>query len=125
MIHEIISSFLISILLFAFYLELQPSLTNIWFRENSDGIQEIQLKNLVVFSLAPCHHLFYWYPNFWDINFFIWWLVSFLLLCGFNHLRSHKLNSENSASSSDKQFSSSSAFENESSQEPSLRPYRE
>ena len=122
MIHEIISSFFFSILLFAFYLELQPSLTNIWFRENSDRIKEIQLKNLVVFSLAPFHHLFYWYPNFWDINFFIWWLVSFLLLCGFNHLRSHKLNSENSASTSDKQSSSSSAFENESSQEPSLRP---
>jgi len=79
MIKNIIYSFLISVILFGLYVELNPLMTNIWWRINSDGNKQIVISNLFLLIFAPLNYLFYWYPNAWDINFFIWWGIIFLI----------------------------------------------
>jgi hypothetical protein len=52
---------------------------NIWWRYNSNGIKEIRIQNLITLIFAPFYYIFYWIPNMWDINFFIWWMIIYLI----------------------------------------------
>jgi hypothetical protein len=78
MLHTILYSFITSFLLFGAYVELNPSMTNIWWRINSEGVKQIRIENLYALMLAPFKYSFYWYPTTWDINFFIWWISIYL-----------------------------------------------
>ena len=80
MIKNIISSFFISFISFGLYVELNPKIGNIWWRINSQGEKEIRIKNLFALIFAPFYYFFYWLPNMWDINFFIWWGITYLIM---------------------------------------------
>ena len=80
MIKKLIYSFIISVILFGLYVELNPYMTNIWWRINADGNKQIVINNLFILMFAPINYLFYWYPTAWDINFFIWWMIIFIIL---------------------------------------------
>jgi hypothetical protein len=80
MIQNIISSFIISFISFGLYVELNPKIGNIWWRINSQGNKEIRINNLFALMFAPFYYLFYWLPNMWDINFFIWWGITYLFI---------------------------------------------
>ena len=62
---------IIYFIIFSFYLELNPSITNIWYRFMDDGKRHIQLWNLIDFIIEPFRKKELWYPEFWDLNFFI------------------------------------------------------
>jgi hypothetical protein len=38
---------------------------------------------------APFKYMFYWIPNAWDINFFIWWITIYLLIKLINKLNNN------------------------------------
>jgi hypothetical protein len=59
------------LIFFISYLELSPSLGNIWYRIGSDGFRHIQLLGIIEVIKKPLTSLFLWHPQFWDINFFI------------------------------------------------------
>lgn len=80
MIQNIISSFIISFISFGLYVELNPKITNIWWRINSNGNKEIRINNLIALIFAPLYYMFYWLPNMWDINFFIWWMAVYITI---------------------------------------------
>jgi hypothetical protein len=80
MIKNIIYSFIIAFILFGVYVEINPQMTNIWWRINSSGSKEFVINNLFVLIFAPFEYMFYWNPNAWDINFFIWWIIIFIVL---------------------------------------------
>lgn len=82
MIQNIISSFIISFISFGLYVELNPKITNIWWRINSNGNKEFRINNLIALIFAPLYYMFYWLPNMWDINFFIWWCITYLIFYG-------------------------------------------
>jgi hypothetical protein len=76
---NIIYSFILSFILFGLYVELNPQMTNIWWRIDSNGNKQVVISNLFSLMLAPFQYLFYWDLNAWDINFFIWWLIIYFI----------------------------------------------
>lgn len=72
---NILFALIISTIIFALYVEINPKMTNIWYRINSNGIKTIQLQNLFELMLGPLKYSFYWYPNYFDINYFIHFLI--------------------------------------------------
>jgi hypothetical protein len=56
---------------FAAYLELNPSITNIWYRIGVDGARHINLSSLWHFMTKPFTMIELWYPKNWDINYFV------------------------------------------------------
>ena len=71
-------SFLAYIPMFAAYLELHPKITNVWYRFGSDGKRHIQIWNLIDFIFKPLTMKELWYPEYWDINFFVGGTILFL-----------------------------------------------
>jgi len=58
-------------MIFAFYLELNPSITNICYRIGPDGNRHICPSNLFYFIIKPFDMKELWYPEFWDLNYWI------------------------------------------------------
>ena len=63
--------FILYFIIFALYLELNPSLGNIWYRIGEDGMRHIQLVNLLYFIIEPLKNRFLWNLEFLDLNFFV------------------------------------------------------
>jgi hypothetical protein len=65
---------------FSAYLELNPGLTNIWYRIGSDGMRHVNLDSYVHFLTRPLYMPELWHPRNWDLNFFVGaGLTSFLV----------------------------------------------
>jgi hypothetical protein len=79
-LYNLILAFIISIIIFAIYVELNPKMTNIWYRVNSEGIKTIQLDNLLQLISGPFRYIFYWFPNYWDINYIIYLIIIFIII---------------------------------------------
>ena len=77
-IKKIIYSFILAVILFGIYVELNPQMTNIWWRIDTNGDKQLVISNLFRLILAPLNYMFYWNINAWDINFFIWWIIIFI-----------------------------------------------
>ena len=67
----IIIGMLIYLIIFACYLELSPALTNIWYRVEEDGKRHFRLSNLFNFIMQPFYIKELWYPEYWDINYWV------------------------------------------------------
>ena len=79
-VNKLFAAFIISIIIFGIYVEINPKMTNIWYRVNSEGIKSIQLDNLLELMTGPFRYIFYWYPNYWDINYFIYLIITFVII---------------------------------------------
>jgi hypothetical protein len=79
-LYNFILALIISIIIFGIYVELNPKMTNIWYRINSEGIKTIQLDNLLYLMSGPLRYIFYWYPNYLDINYFIYLIITFIII---------------------------------------------
>ena len=75
---KIIYSFILTVILFGLYVELNPQMTNIWWRIDSNGDKQIVISNLFRLIFATLNYMFYWDVTAWDINFFIWWIIIFI-----------------------------------------------
>ena len=71
MITNICLSLVIYFFIFCAYLELSPSIGNVWFRRGSDGLRHINLPSLFHTILSPFKLIELWYPKNWDLNYFI------------------------------------------------------
>jgi hypothetical protein len=87
MIKNIIYSFIIAFILFGAYVEINPQMTNIWWRINSSGDKQLVISNLFLLIFAPFEYMFYWNLNAWDINFFIWWIIIFIMLIIYDYYK--------------------------------------
>jgi hypothetical protein len=79
-LYNLLLASIISTIIFALYVELNPRMTNIWYRLNSEGNKTIQLKNLFELMMGPFKYDFYWYPQYFDINYFIYLISVFIIL---------------------------------------------
>lgn len=66
-----IYSFLISIFFFILYLELNPKLGGIWLRYDSNNELVLSLQGIYNMIIYPFKNFTMWYPQNWDINFFM------------------------------------------------------
>ena len=78
--YNLLIAIIISTIIFAIYVELSPKMTNIWYRINSEGHKTIQIKNLFELMMGPVKYEFYWYPQYYDINYFIYLIGVFIIL---------------------------------------------
>jgi hypothetical protein len=85
----ILYSFIVAFVLFGIYVEANPQMTNIWWRFDSNGTKQIVLYNLFALIFAPFRYIFYWNVNAWDINFFIWWIMIYLIIKLINKLNNN------------------------------------
>ncbi len=68
--------FIIILLLFyLLYVQFSPGMGNIWYRNN----EYFSPMGAIKIILAPLHLYYMWYPSMWDINFFIWLVIYFLI----------------------------------------------
>jgi hypothetical protein len=65
----LITILLLYTILFALYLELNPGLTNIWYRIGSDGERHICPNNLFNFIIKPFTTKELWYFELLDCNY--------------------------------------------------------
>lgn len=70
-IKSILYGSLIYFPIFAIYLEVNPNITNVWYRIGVDGARHINLSSLWYFITKPFTMIELWYPNNWDINYFL------------------------------------------------------
>ena len=83
--------FIIIFIFYSLYVQLDPSMGNIWLRPDSDGNQVFCPLGLVDLILAPLQKdkAYFWEPTFWSINFFVYIIVYFfiylLVVKGYNH----------------------------------------
>jgi hypothetical protein len=79
MVYHFIIIFIIFIF-YSLYVQLSPTMGNIWLRPDSDGNQVFCPLGLVDLILAPLQSdkTYFWEPHFWPINFFVY-LISYTL----------------------------------------------
>jgi hypothetical protein len=71
---------LIHFIVFAFYLELNPALGQIWYRIGADGLRHVKLWNLFDFIIKPLYVRELWYPEYLEFNFFFNLIVLFVCM---------------------------------------------
>ena len=57
--------------LFSAYLELNPTITNVWYRISADGTRHINIQSYWHFITRPFSMLEMWYPSNFDLNYFV------------------------------------------------------
>ena len=68
-------------IIFSLYVQLSTTMGNIWLRPDSDGNLIFCPLGLVDLILAPISldKLYFWEPQFWPINFFVY-LLGYMLV---------------------------------------------
>lgn len=65
--------------LFLAYLELSPTLGNIWLRKDADGIRRLSFGGLWKIVQYPFQNPDMWLPPNWDINPWVGLLIAFAI----------------------------------------------
>ena len=73
----LITVILLYTLLFALYLELNPNLTNIWYRIGSDGVFRIYPSNFFNFICKPLTTRELWHLELLDCNYLFGIIIIF------------------------------------------------
>ena len=73
-------------ILWFFYLELHPGLTNIWIRSNHEGNKVFCPSNIFHLLVYPFKNSRMWIAKFWDINLFTFYGVCILFYVFCNNL---------------------------------------
>ena len=73
-------SFLISVVIFAIYIEITPGMGNIWIRMTSSGYRLPNLNYLFNYMIQPLTKSFLWNFRFLDINSFVFCFLTTLAL---------------------------------------------
>ena len=77
----------IVLIIYSLYVQLSPTMGNIWIRSNSEGERVFCPMSLVDLILAPLQtdKTYFWEPNFWPINFCVYIIVYFFIYLLYNH----------------------------------------
>ena len=73
MVHYTIFGFILITLIYLLYIQFSPGMGNIWYRNN----EYFSPMGAIRVMVYPFYNAQMWYPNMWDINYFIWILFYF------------------------------------------------
>jgi hypothetical protein len=76
----IFNKIMICILSFSLYVQLSPTMGNIWIRNSGTDEWYFTFAGLLSLILYPLKEIYMWYPSMWTINFFMWLSISFIIL---------------------------------------------
>jgi hypothetical protein len=71
LLHSVLWGYSLYFIFFTIYVEVNPGLTNIWYRVASDGMKHINLSSYWNFITSPFTEIQFWYPENWDMNYFL------------------------------------------------------
>ena len=77
---KIAMSSIISFLMFAIYTQFSPKIGNIWLRKDANLITRFAPQNLFKLIVFPLRSLQPWKPYLWDINYFMYVLILWIIL---------------------------------------------
>ena len=69
----LIFGFILTTIIYLLYIQFSPGMGNIWYR-NNEYFSPMGAVHVMVY---PIYNQQMWYPNMWDINYFIWMLFYF------------------------------------------------
>ena len=72
---QLIMGYFIYFIIFISYLEISPKLQNIWIRYNSDNVLQICPGGIWNMLKKPFSNCYFWYPEFWDLNYYVGGLI--------------------------------------------------
>lgn len=90
--YKILIHFIIIFIAYSLYVQLSPTMGNIWLRTNADNEQIFCPTNLIELIISPLYpdRLYFWTIHFWPINFFVYligyFFIYFLVVKGYNHM---------------------------------------
>ena len=74
-IDQFFIGYLIYFVIFIIYLEISPKLKNVWIRCNSDNVLQICPGGIWNMLKKPFSDIYFWYPQFWDLNYYVGGLI--------------------------------------------------
>jgi hypothetical protein len=77
MFNRIILSLVISIIVFAFYVQFSPQIGGIWLRPNENGQTSFSLSSLFNLISSPLKYKEFWNINMWDVNYFVYPVITY------------------------------------------------
>lgn len=80
LLYNIFISFIISFIIFALYVELNPRITNVLFIKTTNDYKIIEFKNLINLIIGPFKYNFYWLPNYLDVNYMVYFVIVFIFV---------------------------------------------
>ena len=96
--YNILIHFIIIFIAYSLYVQLSPTMGNIWLRINADNEQIFCPLGLIELIISPLYpdRFYFWEPHFWPINFFVYligyFFIYLLVVKGYNHMFSLTLN---------------------------------
>lgn len=69
--------FLFTTIAFLLYIQFSPGMGNIWYR-NNEYFSPMGAVSVILFPLQSTEM---WNPSMWDINYFIWLLIVYIVNC--------------------------------------------
>ena len=82
----IAEGYIIGIIIFILYLELNPKLGNIWYRINENKLYQFRPQNILQYFIKPFTNIIFWYPINWDINPYIFSTIITLFFTNIRNL---------------------------------------
>ncbi len=77
---RLILGYTVYLVIFSIYLEVSPKLKNIWIRRDSTNVFYFRPAGILLMLLKPFTNIFFWYPSFWDINYYVGGYIFTLIL---------------------------------------------
>ena len=71
---------LFGIIFWFLFLEINPKMTNIWYRIGVDSNKKIVFKNIFPLIKAPLQYSYFWTIEFWDCNIYVCIFFSIIIL---------------------------------------------
>lgn len=68
--------FCLTILLFSIYVEISPSIGNIWYRYDSNNEKRICINGLLNLMMYPFQNIYMWKIELWSINIIVWLIAA-------------------------------------------------
>jgi hypothetical protein len=90
--YNILIHFIIIFIAYSLYVQMSPTMGNIWLRPDLNGTQVFCPLGLIdlIFSPLNPNKLYFWEPHFWPINFFVYligyFFIYFLVVKGYSHI---------------------------------------
>jgi hypothetical protein len=78
--------YFIPLFLWFINLEINPSIGGIWLRPDSTGNKRFVIKNIIKLSVHPLKNNMLWTMKAWDLNIFIFYLISIMFYLFFYNL---------------------------------------
>ena len=73
----------ISVFIFAFYVQFNPNIGNIWIRTDSTGKKKLFIQGLLSLMKEPFRNNTFWKIHNWDLNWIIYLIITNYLLSFF------------------------------------------